>query len=138
MSGLNPTEEFLRIFLQVLALQDREQALDGRDDDAGVFFDVPALQMLGDVEVGEMAAVAGRAVLLELVERLFAKIVAVNEEEDAFRARMLDKPIREGAGGEGLAGAHGHLDQGTLPGRGQRALQAVDSIDLAVAQAAFI
>ena len=48
---------------------------------------------------------------MELVARLLAEIGAVDEEEDAPGAGVLDEAIGEGAGGEGLARAGGHLDE---------------------------
>ena len=54
----------------------------------------------------------GRDVLLEFLQRLVAEVAAVDEEEHAARAGELDEAVDEVDGGEGLAAAGGHLDQG--------------------------
>ena len=72
-------------------------------------------QVLDVVQLGELAAVVGRDVLLELLERLPAQVGAVDQEEDALRLAELDQPVDGGDGGEGLAAAGRHLDQGARP-----------------------
>ena len=64
-----------------------------------------------------------------------AEIGAVDEEQDAARAGVLDEPVGEGAGGVGLARAGGHLDQRAGLVLGERLFQAGDGFDLAVAHA---
>ncbi len=68
--------------------------------------------MLDDVLLGELAVVVGRDVLLELLERLVAEVAAVDQEQHAPRAGELDEAVDEVDGGEGLAAAGGHLDEG--------------------------
>ena len=62
--------------------------------------------------VGELAAVVGGGELLEFVVGLAAEVAAVDEEEDALGTGELDEAVGLGDGGEGLAGAGGHLDEG--------------------------
>ena len=61
--------------------------------------------------------------LLELVERLIAEVAAVHQEQNAPRIGELDEPIAEVDGGEGLAAARGHLDQGARAVLGQGLFQ---------------
>jgi hypothetical protein len=93
------------------------------------------LQVLDVVEAREVASVIGRREGLELAQGLVAEIVAVDQEQDAASAGVLDQPIAEVAGGEGLAAAGRHLDQGARVVRGERALEVFDRLDLAAPQA---
>ena len=68
--------------------------------------------MLDVVELGELAAVVRGGELLELLVGLDAEVGAVDEEEDALGVRVADQAIDERDGGEGLAGAGRHLDEG--------------------------
>ena len=70
------------------------------------------LQMLDVVQLGELAPVVGRAVLVELLERLAAQVVAVHQEEHAFGLGELDQPVDETDRRVCLACPGGHLDQG--------------------------
>ena len=72
----------------------------------------------------------GRDVLLELLERLVAEVAAIDEKEHAARAGELDEPVDEVDGGEGLAAAGGHLDQGARTILSQRLFEIVDGGDL--------
>ena len=58
------------------------------------------LQVLDGVFLGELAAVVRADVLLELVERLLAQVVAVHQEEDALGPGELDEAVAEDDGGE--------------------------------------
>ncbi len=91
--------------------------------------------MLDVVELGELAAVVGGDVLLELFERLAPQVGAVHQEEHAPGAAELDEPVDAADGGVGLAAAGGHLDQRAGMVGGQRLLEVGDGLDLAVAQA---
>jgi hypothetical protein len=51
------------------------------------------LQVLDVVEGPEVAAVVGRRKRLELAQRLVAEVVAVDQEQDAPGAGVLDQPI---------------------------------------------
>ena len=62
-----------------------------------------------------------------------AEVVAVHQEQDALGAGVLDEPVAEVDGGEGLAGAGGHLDQGARARFGERFFETADRLDLAVA-----
>ncbi len=90
-------------------------------------------EVLDVVELGELAAGIGRDELLKLGEGLPAEIGAVDEEEDVARAGVFDEAIGEGAGGEGLARAGGHLDEGARLRFGEGLFEAGDGFDLAVA-----
>ncbi len=51
--------------------------------------------MLDGVLLGELVAIYRTDELLKFIERLFAQIVSVYEEENAFSTSVLDKPIAE-------------------------------------------
>ena len=53
-----------------------------------------------------------------------------HQEQDAPGPGELDQPVDEADGGEGLAAACGHLDQGAGLVAGERPLQATDGDDL--------
>ena len=78
------------------------------------------VSLLDVVQLGELAAVVGGDVLLELLEGLPAQVVAVHQEEHPLRPAELDQPVDDADRHEGLAAAGGHLDQRTGPIRGQR------------------
>lgn len=73
--------------------QQRVDALDRRDDDLGVRVDGWPREALHAVDLGEEAVCVGRAVQLELGQRLPAKIVAIDEEEHAPQPGVLDEPV---------------------------------------------
>ena len=87
--------------------------------------------MLDVVELGELAAGVGRDELVKLGEGLAPEIGAVDEEEDAARAGVFDEAIGERAGGESLAGAGGHLDQGARLILGEGFFEVGDGFDVA-------
>ena len=76
-----------------LAAQDRVEALDGGDGDAGDGVEAVRGEVLDVVELGELAAVVGRGELLELLQGLAAEVGAVDQEEDAPRAGVLDEAV---------------------------------------------
>ncbi len=88
------------------------------------------VEPLDDVLLGELEVVVGRDVLLEFLERLLAEVAAVHQEQDAPRAGELDEPVDEVDGGEGLARAGGHLDEGARTVFGQRLFEIPDGGDL--------
>ena len=96
------------------------------------------LQVLDVVQLGELAPVVGRAVLVELLERLAAQVAAIYQEEHAFGFGKLDQPVNETDCRVGLARPGSHLDQGTglIPGEGL--LQIVDGLHLRQPQAGRI
>jgi hypothetical protein len=98
----------------VVAAQHRVDALDRGDDDVRGAEHAGAGELVDVVDLGEAAPVAGGAVVLELADRLFGEVVAVDEEQDATEAAELQQAVGEGDSGEGLAGAGGHLDQGSV------------------------
>lgn len=71
------------------------------------------VQVLGDIGISEAIRSAGRLEVLKLLQGLVAEIVAVYQEEDAPGTRVLDEPVAEGTGGEGLPRASRHLDKRT-------------------------
>lgn len=129
---------FLVLLGQLPAAQQGVQTLDGGDDHLGVRVDARTVQVLDDVGVGEAVGGARRVEVLEFLERLVAEVVAVHQKQDALGARLADQPVGERAGGEGLAGAGGELDQRLGPVLGQRGFEVGDGVDLAVAQAARV
>ena len=93
------------------ALEHGEEPLNCRDADLGDGVELVGLHVLDVVKLGELASVVGGDEGLELLEGLAAEVVAVDEEEDAAGIGELGKTVGEVAGGEGFAGACGHLDQ---------------------------
>src|SRR5690606_36566217 len=74
-----------------------------------------------------------------------AKVVAVDEEQDALRAGVLEDRVRERDGRERLAGAGGHLDEGAglahpllALAEGQRVLHPAYRVDLCGTQGALV
>jgi hypothetical protein len=63
-------------------------------------------------------------------ERLVAEVATIYQEEHAACAAELDKAVDEVDGGEGLAAAGGHLDQGARTILSQRLFEIVDGDDL--------
>ena len=116
------------------AARHRIEALDGGDAHLGVRIDAVGLQVLDVVEGREVAAVVGRREGLELAQSLVAEIVAIDQEQDAPGAGVLDQSVAEVAGGEDLAAAGRHLDQGAGMIGGERALEVLDPLNLAAAQ----
>ena len=91
--------------------------------------------MLDDVLLAELEVVVGRDVLLELLEGLPAEVAAIDQEQDPPRAGELDQPVDEVDGGEGLAAAGRHLDQGAGLVLAQRVFEVGDRLDLRRPQA---
>ena len=84
--------------------------------------------MLDDVLLAELEVVVGRDVLLELLQGLSAQVAAVDQEQHAPGAGELDQAVAEDDGGEGLAGAGGHLDESARPVLAQRLLESRDRL----------
>ena len=118
-----------------LALEHRVEALDGRDDDLGGGIDGVRLEPLDGVERRELARVVGRLEVGELVLGLLAEIAAIHQEEDALRAAELEQAIGDIDGGEGLARAGRHLDEGARVGLGEGLFEVVDGPRLDFPQA---
>ena len=89
------------------------------------------------VQLGELAAIVRWRVGHELLVRLLAQVAGVDQKQDAPGAAELEQAVDRGDGGESLAGAGGHVDQGAWLVPGQRFFQAGDGADLAVAQVAL-
>ena len=123
----------VEVFVEFLAAQHGVEPLDGADGDAADGVELVRGEVLDVVKLGELAAGVGRDELLELSHGLAAEIGAVHEEKDAPGAGELDEPIGEGAGGEGLARAGGHLDERARAGLGEGFFEIGDGLDLAVA-----
>jgi hypothetical protein len=122
---------------QLAALEHAEQPLDGADGDARREVELVALQVLDDVFLAELVVVVGRAVLVELFLGLAAQVAAVHQKQHAPGAGELDQAVDEADGGEGLAAAGGHLDQGARLVGLERVLQVADGDDLRRPQAGF-
>src|SRR6266508_902419 len=82
--------------------------------------------MLDVVELGALAPVVGGRERLELLQRLTAEVRAVDEEEDAAGACVLDRAIGDARRRIRLASAGRHLDQGAGPVLRERALEVAD------------
>ena len=119
-------------------LEDGIHPLDGGDADLGICGDVGGGEALGGVDGGEGAVVVGGGVGDELLLGLLAEVAGIDEEEDAANLGVLEEAVDGGDGGEGLAGAGGHLDQGAGLGLGEGGFEVGDGIDLAVAQASGV
>jgi len=91
--------------------------------------------VLDVVEVGEFAAGVGRDELVEFIPRLRAEAGAIDQEEDALCPGVFDEAVGRGAGGEGLAGAGGHLDERARFRLGEGLLEVCDAFHLAVTHA---
>ena len=68
----------------------------------------------------------GSVEALELAEGLATQVVAVHQKQYPPGAGILDEPVHQVAGGEGLAAAGGHLDQRPRLRQRQRSLQVED------------
>ena len=91
--------------------------------------------MLHVVQLGELAAIVGRDVLLKLLQRLPPQVAAIDQEQHALRARELDQAIDERHRRERLAAARRHLDQRPRSILRQRSFQILDRFDLRRPQA---
>jgi hypothetical protein len=100
-----------------------------------VSVELVALQVLDDVFLAELVVVVGRDVLVELFLGLAAQVAPVHQKQHAPGAGELDQPVDEADGGEGLAAAGGHLDQGARLVGLQAVLQVADGDDLRGPQA---
>ena len=108
-----------------------EEALDGGDDDLVDGIEAGGAEVADVVDFGEELACVGGGVGVELALGLGAEGVAVDEEEDAFEAGELEEAVDFGDGGEGLAGAGGHVDEGAGTGGGEGGFEAGDGFALA-------
>ena len=117
-----------------LALEHRVEPLDGGDDDLGGGIDRVRFEPLDGVERRELARIVGRLEVGELVLGLLAEIAAIHEEEDALGFGELEQAIGDIDGGEGLARAGRHLDQGARIGPGERLFEVADRLRLDLPQ----
>lgn len=122
------------VFVELLAGELGVESLDGGYGDLGDGVDAGGAELLDVVELGELAAVVGGGELLEFVDGLAAEVAAVDEEEDALGAGVLNEAVAGGDGGVGLARAGGHLDEGAGSVFGKGFFQAGDGVDLAIAK----
>ena len=119
----------------LLVAQRLEHPLDGGDRDAGRVRHRAAPEPVDVVELGELPAVVGCLVVLELGHRLLGQVVAVDQEQDAVEAAVLEQPVGQRHGGVGLARAGGHLHEAAVEALlAQARLDAVDRGDLRGAQ----
>jgi hypothetical protein len=121
--------------VEFAALEDGIHPLDGGDADLGVGRDVGRGEAGDGVEFGELAVVVGGHVGEELLLGLLAEVAGVHEEEHAADAGVLEQAVDRRDGGEGLARAGGHLDEGAGLGGLEGSVEVGDGVDLAVAQA---
>ena len=113
-----------------LALQHRIEPLDGGDDHLGGGVDRVRVEALDGIELGELARVVRWLEVCELVIRLPAEVRAVHQEQDAAGPAVLQQTIDDVDGGEGLAGAGRHLNQGARVGMGERPFEVADRAGL--------
>lgn len=127
--------EIVRAFREIFAAQDRVEPLDGTDSDAADVIDVRGGEVLDVVEFREETPGIGRAVAVEFVARLLAKIGAVHKKEDPAGLGEFDEAIGEGAGGESFSRAGGHVNERARTVLGKGGFQTGDGFDLAIAHA---
>ena len=96
--------------------------------------DEGGFEALDVVELGELAVVVVRQVGHEFLLGLLAEVLRVDQEQDALGIGVLEQAIDGCDGGEGLAGAGGHLDERAGPVVLEGFFQIFDRRDLAVAQ----
>ena len=92
------------------------------------------VELLDVVELGEVPAGVGRAVLLELASASACRGSCGPRGTGRAGPGVLDEAVDGVDGGERLARARRHLDERAGLVAGERALQARDRLDLAVAQ----
>ena len=123
---------FVGFLVDVDAPQGGVEALHGADHHGGRRVDGAALQVLDAEFLGEQQVGAGRLEVGEFADRLLAQVVAVHQEQHATGAhRRAEKAMRQGASGEGLAGAGGHTDQGARAAGGEGGFNAGYRLGLA-------
>ena len=122
--------QFVEVRIEVLAAQNRIEALDGADGDASDGVEGVGGEMLDVVNLGELASGVGGNELLELGHGLASEIGAIHEKENALRTGVLDDPVSETARGVGLASSGGHLDQRAQMGGGEGFLKIRDALEL--------
>ena len=88
------------------------------------------LEPLDGVERRELARIVGRLEVGELVLGLLAEIAAIHQEQDALGAGELEQAIGDVDGGEGLARAGRHLDEGARIGPGEGLFEVADRLRL--------
>src|ERR1043165_9547809 len=104
--------DFFEGFVERLVFEDGILALDGADAGLTIGGDVGGLEPMDGVKLGELAVVVAGGEGHELLLGLFAQVPGIHEEEDAFGFGVLEQAIDFRDGGEGFAGAGGHLDEG--------------------------
>ncbi len=125
----------LGALVQLLALEDGVEALDGADVDLVVAGNVARFEPVHAVELGEFAVIVVGQIGHELLLRLLAKVSGVDEKEDLAGAGVFEQPVDGGDGGEGLARAGGHLDEGARFVLPEGFLERGDGVELTLAQA---
>ena len=91
--------------------------------------------MLDVVKLGEQAACVRRAVSVEFVAGLLAKIGSIHQKQNATRLGVFDQSVGDGTGREGFARPGGHVDEGSGPVVSEGFFQPGDGFNLAVAHA---
>ncbi len=108
---------------ELLVLVVEQQRLDGGDDDLGAPPVVAVLLVDDRLEVGGQQRGEG---LLGLV----LQFEAVHQEQHAAGVAGAEEQLDDGGGGQGLAGAGGHLEQEAVLAVLDRRLKAVDGLQL--------
>jgi len=119
---------------QLFAGQRRIDALNGGDDDGRIGVNTGRPELLHTVKLGEQPPGSGRAIAGIFGGGLVAEIAPVDKKENSPHASVCKQAIGRRAGGEGLAGAHRHLNQRARIVARERALQSLDRFDLTGAQ----
>ncbi len=129
--------DFFGGFVELLVLQQRVKALDGRDADVGALVDEAVLEPLHRVKLGEFAVIVDGHVGHHFLLGLLAEVFGIDEEKHAPGVGVLEQAVNAGDGGVGLAGAGGHLNEGARPGFAEGLFEVGDRRFLAIAQAEF-
>ena len=116
---------FVVLLELLLALENRVEALDRRDEDLARRGDGVRVQVLDVVFLGELVGVHGLTNCWNS-GRSAAQVVAVHEEQDPLGPAELDEPVAGIDGGEGLARSGRHLDQRPGAVVGERLFQVLD------------
>ena len=103
-------------FVELGALEDGIEALDGGDADVGALVDEARFEPLHRVQLGEFAVIVDGDVGHHFLLGLLAEVLGVDQEEHTFGVGVLEQAVDAGDGGVGLAGADRVGEQGAAVG----------------------
>ena len=106
---------------ELLVLVVEEQGLHGGNDNLGASPVVPVLFV-------DHGLIVGRQHVIEGLLGLILQLKTINQKQYAPHVARTQKQLDDGGGGEGLAGAGGHLEQETVFAIADCGLKAVDGL----------